>query len=119
MIYPASLNITSEIGGTFDATIALFTDQAQTIPLDLTPYTTASLQINKPTSTPQLNITQATGLTLGGVLGTITIALTLAQLAPFTVAQKLPYSLLVSDAGAIHDYFVVDGDWTFDDPLAH
>lgn len=117
MIYPANTQLNMECGGSFDGVIALFTDQAQTIPLNLTAFTTAAMQINKPTSSPELLITQATGLALGGAAGTITITLTAAQLAAFTASGTFPYSISVNDG--THNYFVASGSIVFTSPIGN
>lgn len=118
MIYPANTQLNMECGGSFDGVLAFFTDQAQTNPLNLAAFTSAAMQINKPTASPQANFTTSTGLVLGGSGGTVTITLTAAQLTSFNVSAQYPYYISVTDATP-HTYFLVSGIVVFTSPIGN
>ena len=101
--------ITYETGATFDAVT----------PVNLTGYT-ARLKIRrKGSSDPALlSLTHASGITLGGAAGTITVVLTAAQTAALPTGADLVYDLDVID-GSSRPYRLVRGKVTVQPGESH
>lgn len=90
---PGRYNMVVPIGATFERSLTWYTDDAETLPRDLTGWS-ARLQVRKTAaaSGTLLALTSASGITLGGVAGTIAIeiaAATTAGIPPGTYRYDL------------------------------
>lgn len=114
MYIPTPLDFTAMIGGTFDPILSFFTDEAMTDPLDLSDYS-AELQISQPDSVNYFVLTPGSGLTLGGVEGTMAILLTEAQTAT-AAAVDVHWFLKLINTVAHTSGFPINGDMGFQLP---
>lgn len=88
------------VGATFDCTYTILQDG---VALDLSAYTTAKMQVratHNAATAALVSLTQASGITLGGLAGTIRIVITAAT----TVA--------LSPGSAVYDLFLYKPDGT-------
>jgi hypothetical protein len=87
------------VGATFDDT---YTIQEDGVALDLSAYTTAKMQVRAThdAAVALVSLTQATGITLGGVAGTIRVVIAAATTAALTAGP------------AVYDLFIYKADGT-------
>lgn len=81
-------------------------------PLNLTGYT-AKFQVGPVGGVPSISLAVGTGVTLGGVLGTVSVKATPVQTAPFTAGNQEFYVEL-DQAGDV--YYPVNGEMSFQSP---
>lgn len=101
-------NFTTGQGETFTRTV---TWKINTTAVDITGYT-ARMQVRKThrSSTADVSLTHASGLTLGGAAGTIDITITAATTAALTAGQYVYDLELVSASGVVTR--VLEGTFT-------
>lgn len=81
------------------------------VAIDMTSYTAQMMvRADRADASPLLTLTQASGVALGGVAGTIVVTITQAQtnaLVTSLVAKRLSayYDLLLTSPGAVHTRF--------------
>lgn len=117
----ASYDFTVEQGATWDETFTWKDNSSPPVAIDLTGYS-AHMQLRPSAgdSTLYLDLTNGTGITLGGGAGTIRVVLTAAQTTAFSwpmlAGQSAPtakYDLKVTDAGGTV-YRLLKGTITLD-----
>ncbi len=93
-------NITIEQGA--DDTLEVTWEDDDGEPIDLTGYT-ARMQVRRThdNATKLLDLVSPTNITLGGVLGTVTVAWTSAATAALPAPVKAVYDLEVIDSGGV------------------
>lgn len=102
MFVPVLHNFTAYRGATFDTRLTLFTDVAETVPFDLTPYA-ASMVIGT-----ALVLTEGSGLVNGGAAGTLDIRIAPADTS---VYQSEHYALKITGTSDAH--FILHGTFAF------
>lgn len=100
MINPGIYNIKCPQGATFDKTFSVAFDG---VPMDLTGYS-AALQVRETfdSANPVVSLTNGTGITLGGVLGTIRVVI--ASTATTAIpAGYYSYDLEITSGAGVKD----------------
>lgn len=100
MINPGTYNITCPQGATFDKTFSVALDG---YPKDLTGFS-AAMQVRETfdSSTPVLSLTNGSGITLGGVLGTINVVVSSSATSAIP-AGYYSYDLEITSGAGVRD----------------
>lgn len=100
MINPGTYNITCPQGATFDKTFSVALDG---VPKDLTGFS-AALQVRETfdSTTPVVSLTNGSGITLGGVLGTINVIVSSSATSAIP-AGYYSYDLEITSGAGVRD----------------
>lgn len=100
MINPGTYNITCPQGATFDKTFSVALDGT---PKDLTNFS-AALQVRETfdSTTPVVSLTNGSGITLGGVLGTINVIVSSSATSAIP-AGYYSYDLEITSGAGVRD----------------
>ncbi len=100
MINPGTYNITCPQGATFDKTFSVALDGT---PKDLTGFS-AALQVRETfdSTTPVVSLTNGSGITLGGVLGTINVIVSSSATSAIP-AGYYSYDLEITSGAGVRD----------------
>jgi hypothetical protein len=97
MITPTTNNLLVYQGATFDEELLLEVDGD---PVDLTGYTAAMKVRATPADDAVLSLTNGSGITLGGALGTVAVVITATQTSDIA-AGRYYYDLELTSAGVV------------------
>jgi len=97
MITPTTNNLLVYQGATFDQTFTLTVSGS---PVNLTGYTAAMKVRATPADDAVLSLTNGSGITLGGALGTVAVVITATQTSNIA-AGKYYYDLELTSAGVV------------------
>lgn len=97
-------NLQIDQGSEFDTVFTFWQDTAHTLPVNLTGYTARLSIASAYGAAPVFTLTVGSGLTMGGVSGTISVSITGTQTGQLAAGTYVWDLLVIDTLGALHRF---------------